>query len=170
MKKKKMICGSLQTILLCLVGELAKGGSVSVAVGVSDMWQVRGDTWHMYWCYFPHTLKDSVSPLSGCFLVKLKGQTYFFFFFLVVLTVPSDSKILCFPLCFHLSVSIVELGFNLSQYFLTATINKIAFWGLWYLVRWDRWDARRQMFPTIPPSPPHRTSNGLFLTYDCLRT
>ena len=24
--------------------------------------------------------------------------------------------------------------------------GKITFWGLWYLVRWDRWDARRPMF------------------------
>ena len=32
--------GSLQTILLCVVGELAGGGSVAVAVGASDMWQV----------------------------------------------------------------------------------------------------------------------------------
>ena len=32
-----MVDGSLQTILLCIVGELAGGGSVAVAVGVSDM-------------------------------------------------------------------------------------------------------------------------------------
>ena len=44
-------------------------------------------------------------------------------------------------------------------------IAEIRFWGLWYLVRWDRWDARRPMFPTIPPSPLHPTSMGLFLTY-----
>ena len=43
--------------------------------------------------------------------------------------------------------------------------GKITFWGLWYLVMWDRWDAKRPMFPTIPPSPPHPTSMGLFLTY-----
>ena len=41
-------------ILLCILGELAGGGSVAVAVGVSDIWQVTGDmqngtrdTWHM---------------------------------------------------------------------------------------------------------------------------
>ena len=28
-------------------GELAGGGSVVVAVGVSDMWQVTGDTQHL---------------------------------------------------------------------------------------------------------------------------
>ena len=31
------ICGSLQTILLCIVGEIAGGRSVTVAVGISDM-------------------------------------------------------------------------------------------------------------------------------------
>ena len=34
---KKIICGSSQTILLYIVEELAGGGSVTVAVGVSDM-------------------------------------------------------------------------------------------------------------------------------------
>ena len=41
-------------ILLCVLGELAGGGSEIVAVGVSDMWQVTGDiqhvtcdTWHV---------------------------------------------------------------------------------------------------------------------------
>ena len=33
---KKWVFGSLQTSLLCRVGELAGGGSVAVAVGVSD--------------------------------------------------------------------------------------------------------------------------------------
>ena len=31
-----LIFGSLQTTLLCIMGELAGGGSVAVAVGVSD--------------------------------------------------------------------------------------------------------------------------------------
>ena len=31
------------SILLCIVGELAGGGSVAVAIGVSDMGQVIGD-------------------------------------------------------------------------------------------------------------------------------
>ena len=35
--EKKLIFGSLQTMLLCIVGELAAGGSVAAAVGVSDM-------------------------------------------------------------------------------------------------------------------------------------
>ena len=38
---------TLQTILMCTVGELARGSSVAVAAGVSDMWQVIGDTRHM---------------------------------------------------------------------------------------------------------------------------
>ena len=35
--QERIVLGSLQTTLLCIVGELAGGGSVSVAVGVSDM-------------------------------------------------------------------------------------------------------------------------------------
>ena len=34
---KKLIAWSLQTILLCIVGELAGGGSMPVAVGVSGL-------------------------------------------------------------------------------------------------------------------------------------
>ena len=34
---KKLIFGSVPTILVCIVGELAGGGSVDVAVGVCDM-------------------------------------------------------------------------------------------------------------------------------------
>ena len=34
-----LICGSLQTILLCSFGELAGGRSIGLAVGVSDMGQ-----------------------------------------------------------------------------------------------------------------------------------
>ena len=40
--------------------------------------------------------------------------------------------------------------------------GKICFWGLLYLVRWNRRDARTPMFPTIPPSPPNPISLGLF--------
>ena len=35
--EKKLISGFLQTILLCIVRELAGGGSLAVPVGVSDM-------------------------------------------------------------------------------------------------------------------------------------
>ena len=41
------VSGSLQTSWLCIMGELAGGGSVAVAVGISDMWQVTCNTWHM---------------------------------------------------------------------------------------------------------------------------
>ena len=34
---KKWVCESLRTSLLCIMGEFAGGGSVAVAVGVSDM-------------------------------------------------------------------------------------------------------------------------------------
>ena len=34
---KKNICQSLQTILLCIVGEFVGGGFVTVALGVSDI-------------------------------------------------------------------------------------------------------------------------------------
>ena len=36
----------LQTILSRIVGELVGGGSVSVAVGVSDRWHATHDMWH----------------------------------------------------------------------------------------------------------------------------
>ena len=45
--KKRMVCCSRQkylswrTSLLCIVGELAWGGSLAVAVGVGDMWHLR---------------------------------------------------------------------------------------------------------------------------------
>ena len=45
--EKNLIFGSLQTILLCIVLELAGGGSVAVAVGISDMLQVKGDMRHL---------------------------------------------------------------------------------------------------------------------------
>ena len=35
------------TILLCIMGELARGGSVAVAVGLGDRWQVTGDRWQV---------------------------------------------------------------------------------------------------------------------------
>ena len=35
-KKVDLVCWSLQTSLLRIVGELAEGGSMAVAVGVSD--------------------------------------------------------------------------------------------------------------------------------------
>ena len=45
---------SLWTLLLCITGELAGQGSVAVAVGISDRWQVTrskrhmtNDTWHV---------------------------------------------------------------------------------------------------------------------------
>ena len=38
-------CRSMRTSLLCIVGELAEGGSVDVAV-VVDRWQVTSDRWH----------------------------------------------------------------------------------------------------------------------------
>ena len=34
------VLGSFQTNLLCIVGELAEGGTVAVAVFASDRWQV----------------------------------------------------------------------------------------------------------------------------------
>ena len=44
--------------------------------------------------------------------------------------------------------------------------EEIFFCCLWYLVRWDGWDARRHS----GFSPAHPTSLGLFLTYQCLTT
>ena len=52
---------------MCIMGELAGGGSLDVAVGVSDMGQVTGDTQcvksdkHLFvcWCYYQHPSIDS---------------------------------------------------------------------------------------------------------------
>ena len=86
-------------------GEYAGGGPVAVVVGISDVWQVSGDTrhptrdtWHMTcdtsqvkydifylifsfpavrfcpfqcWCYYLHTLRDSVSPICGICIREL---------------------------------------------------------------------------------------------------
>ena len=38
--------GSLQTSILCILRELEGGGSVAVAVSVSDRWKVKGERWH----------------------------------------------------------------------------------------------------------------------------
>ena len=43
MAKIAPVCGSWQTILVCIVEELAGGGSLAVAVGVSDMGKVTHD-------------------------------------------------------------------------------------------------------------------------------
>ena len=77
----KFVCvfGSLQTSLLCIIGELAVGGPVAVAVGIRDRWQVSGDRWHappeicqiifvfflflsitVHHCYYRCTSRDSV--------------------------------------------------------------------------------------------------------------
>ena len=42
-EKKNLVLGSLLTSLLCIMGELAWGGSVAVSVGISDRWQVTDD-------------------------------------------------------------------------------------------------------------------------------
>ena len=44
-RKKGRFFWSLQTILLFIVQELAEGGSIAVAVGISDMWQVTCNMW-----------------------------------------------------------------------------------------------------------------------------
>ena len=44
---QKLFFGSSWIILLCVVWELAAGGSVVVAVGVSNMWQMTRDIWHI---------------------------------------------------------------------------------------------------------------------------
>ena len=37
----------LEPPVLCIVGELAGGGSMAVAVSASDMWHVAHDMWHV---------------------------------------------------------------------------------------------------------------------------
>ena len=56
--------GSLRSSILCIVGVLAEGGSVAVAVWVSDRLHIifsSKDFWYL--CYQPHGLRDSVSPV-----------------------------------------------------------------------------------------------------------
>ena len=87
--------GSLQTSILCIMRELARGGSVAVAVGVSDRWHATRNTWHMtcdtwhltydtwyfffflsvrfclfwYRCYYPHTSRVLVPPVCRIFFI-----------------------------------------------------------------------------------------------------
>ena len=46
LKKKKMVFGLCKPdyCAVCIMGDLARGGSVAVTVGVSDRWQVTCDT------------------------------------------------------------------------------------------------------------------------------
>ena len=53
--------------LLWIMGELAGGGSLAVAVGVSDSWRAT--------CYYPHLSRDSLSPVCTIFL--LSGNIFF---------------------------------------------------------------------------------------------
>ena len=110
------------------MGELAGEESVAVAVGVSDRWQVTGDTrnvtldtWHVkhdiftsyfshlsvttcpfwYRCYYPHMLTDSVSPVCIIFQESALSQ----FFLLVAMSVlPSLSCPL--PIQYFLGLSL----------------------------------------------------------------
>ena len=87
-KKYNLALGSLRTSLLCIVGELA-AMSESVTVGISDMWQVTGERWHMTFFYYRHSLIDSESPIFAFFFIYILSfkiiskinQVYFFFSF-----------------------------------------------------------------------------------------
>ena len=77
---KKWMFGSVQTILLFVVGELVGGGSVAVPVGV---WQKTGETGHMphkTWHLTPETWQ--LTPDTWFFLFSL---SFFFFLFSVLL-------------------------------------------------------------------------------------
>ena len=45
--EKNGVFGFLQSTPLCIVGELAGGGSAAVAVGIKDRWHVLGDRWQV---------------------------------------------------------------------------------------------------------------------------
>ena len=84
------VFGSLQTSLLCIIGELAGGGTSTVAVGASDRWPIP---FCPFWChnYYRHTSIDSVSPVCGIFFYLLKmlkfmksGQIVIFFWYLKI--------------------------------------------------------------------------------------
>ena len=64
-RRKKKVVESLQNILLCIVGELAWEGSVSVAVGISDMWHVEGDPQHVTGDRWPLTMDSFFSTKFG---------------------------------------------------------------------------------------------------------
>ena len=76
-------------------------------------------------------------------------------------------KKMCMANIFHMPPKRLCSKFEGSgiQVTVKGNFSKINFWRLWFLVRWGGWDARRRMFSTIPPSPPHSTSMDLFLTY-----
>ena len=112
------------------MGELAGEGSVAVAVGVSDRWQVTGDrwhakrdTWHMtceawhfyfffsplsvstcpfwYRCYYPHMLTDSVSPV--CIIFKESALSQFFLLVAMSVLPPLSCPL---PIQFFLGLSL----------------------------------------------------------------
>ena len=83
--------------LMYIMGELAGGGSVAVAVavGVSDMWHVSSDMWHVssdMW----HMTHDMWH------LILDTWQFFFFFFFFwvcfgIIVTIRTHQEIQCLP-------------------------------------------------------------------------
>ena len=72
-------CGlSWWTSLLVIMGDLAGGGTVGLAVAVGDRWHVTCNTWHMnyfddfflHWFFYLHTLRDLMSLIRRI-LVKV---------------------------------------------------------------------------------------------------
>ena len=91
-------CSSL-IILLCIVRELAGGGSWLwlLALVTCDRWQVTCDMWHvtydmwhltsdplfLYWCFYPRTSRDSVSPVCGiCFKCPHSKPIFIYYFWI----------------------------------------------------------------------------------------
>ena len=98
-KKNTYLFGSLLTILLCIMGKLARWGSICVAVGFSDMWHVTGDRWQVtcdkchltdwlggffwYRWNYPHTARDLCLQYAG-FFFTFQLKCFFVLFFVVV--------------------------------------------------------------------------------------
>ena len=107
---------SLQTSLLCIVGELAGGGYVAMAVfGVSDMWpsdrwQVKGNTGHMT-CDNWHVTPDMWHLTCGRWffstLQEVQCLSYLGLFFTVFLFV---AKFYCPDRPFLFSKALDALG------------------------------------------------------------
>ena len=80
----------------CILGQLARGAYVAVAVGVSERWKVTIDRWHVT-CNIWHVTCDTWPPprpflsLSICFCLFL----YVFVFFSLFLSFLSISVCIC---------------------------------------------------------------------------
>ena len=77
------VFGWLRTSLLCIAGELAGGGPVALAIGVSDRWQVTGDVSNMA-CDTSHVTPATCHLTLFFFFLSSLSVRFFAFLFNLV--------------------------------------------------------------------------------------